>query len=72
MLRFLYIVVTKKDLIVNIFHKAEREQHQCKEPTFQIEFIVWIDLMATTFATPHMSFFTSLANILLLLARFSC
>jgi hypothetical protein len=28
--------------------------------------------MATTFATSHMSFFTCLANILLLLARFSC
>jgi hypothetical protein len=27
--------------------------------------------MATTFATSHMSFFTCLANILLLLARFS-
>jgi hypothetical protein len=28
--------------------------------------------MATTFATSQMSFFTCLANILLLLARFSC
>ncbi len=39
MIRFLYIVVTEKDLIASIFHsRAEREQHQRKEHTLQIEF----------------------------------